>query len=120
MSDAHGDMGCGAKTLTQAKAAVAALSTPSEPKPRHNLRNRGRYATSAPCDGCGKPCGTDPGTDDAVCGNGDGPGFFVCARNRCRKHRNSLGIAARAAHYTAQRERNFEAMEAYIGAECGS
>lgn len=66
----------------------------------------GRYVTSPPCDACGKPVGTDYITDGLVCGNGDGPGFYLCDRKRCRAKRELLSVENRRSLYTEQRKRN--------------
>jgi len=72
----------------------------------HDERNRdGRYRASPLCDGCGKPVGTNYGTDAEVCGGTDGPGFFVCDRARC-PDLSALSVEERRAHYTAQRAKN--------------
>jgi len=69
-------------------------------KPKHSKRDRtGRYSSGPPCDGCGSPVGTDPWTDDEICGQGDGPGFFLCQRATCRKRREALEPGARQALY---------------------
>ncbi len=65
----------------------------------------GRYRKSNPCDACGKPVGTAYYTDEEVCGNTDGPGFFLCDRARCCKNRD-LDTEGRRALYTAQRAIN--------------
>lgn len=84
--------------------------TAAIPKPRHDARERrgGRFAPSQACDACGKPCGTEYGTDDEVCAGGDGPGFYLCSRLRCARRRGGT-VEERRAHYAAQRERNREA-----------
>lgn len=64
----------------------------------------GRFVKSATCDGCGKPCGTEPLCDDEALTDGsDGPGFFLCERKRCRARCNALPVEERRAHYLAQR-----------------
>jgi hypothetical protein len=65
----------------------------------------GRYQKSPACDGCGKPVGTNYYTDDAVCGGGDGPGFYVCDRKRCQAALSGLSADQRRAVYVATRER---------------
>ena len=65
----------------------------------------GRYAREMPCDGCGKPV-LDYGTDDEVCGGGDGPGFYLCHRKRCGAALEGKTTEERRAHYTAQRAKN--------------
>lgn len=55
-------------------------------------------------DGCGKPVGTNYFTDDEVCGGGDGPGFYLCAR--CAKSREGMGIEERRAMYERTRRSN--------------
>jgi hypothetical protein len=65
----------------------------------------GRYAVEQRCDACCKPITTATGghfTDIEVCGGGDGPGFFLCGRERCCKRRN-VDIDDRRAMYTAGR-----------------
>jgi len=59
---------------------------------RHALRDgtSGRYESTAACDACGRPTGADYFTDDEVCGNGDGPGFRLCARSLCMARRDVL------------------------------
>lgn len=74
-------------------------------KPRHTRRNAtGQYLAGPPCDGCGAPVGTEPWTDDEICGATDGPGFYLCQRVRCRKRREAMEPEARAAHYRAIRQ----------------
>jgi hypothetical protein len=77
-----------------------------QPRPAHDARSErtGRYVESRRCDACGRPCGTDYGTDDDVCGGSDGPGFFLCL-DYCNEVRH-LGVEERRHHYTAQRARN--------------
>ncbi len=74
-------------------------------RPRHDLRddNNQHFAKSPACDACGKPTGTVYYTDTDVCGNTDGPGFFLCDRKRCRSRREGLSVAKRAALYIACR-----------------
>lgn len=61
----------------------------------------GRYIKSAPCDGCGKPVGTNYFTDGEVCGGSDGPGFYLCERKRCITKRSGLSIEAQGHRVTA-------------------
>lgn len=69
-------------------------------KPRHDEReSSGRYKKSEPCDCCGMPVGTQYGTDDEVCGGGDGPGFRLCSRVRCGKKTEGLAPWQRAEIY---------------------
>jgi hypothetical protein len=80
----------------------------ASPKPRHRKRERagGRYATSPPCDACGKPGGTDPLSDDEVMeATGSSLGLVLCDRKTCEKKRDALGVAERAALYAATRAR---------------
>lgn len=73
-------------------------------KPRHEERNaQGLFTKSPPCDGCGKPVGTDPLCDDEVCGSSDGPGFNICHRKRCSNKLNSMSVEERRALYTEMR-----------------
>ena len=65
----------------------------------------GRYAATTPCDACGKPVGTNYYTDGEVCGNGDGPGFYLCERLRCIARRTDLDVEQRRALYTRMRGR---------------
>lgn len=67
----------------------------------------GKYRASPRCDGCGKPVGTNYFTDGDVCGDTDGPGFFLCERKRCIAKRD-LDLEGRRALYTAQRAVNDE------------
>jgi hypothetical protein len=69
-------------------------------------RENGRFAVSEACDCCGKGTGRDYCTDDEVCGGTDGPGFFLCARARCRAKVEGLGVEERRVLYTAQRAAN--------------
>lgn len=77
-------------------------------KTSHEKRdsNTGRYVHSTLCDCCGKPCGTEPLCDDEVCGDTDGPGFFICERKRCAAKRDPMTIEQRRELYTAQRAAN--------------
>lgn len=70
-------------------------------KPMHTERETrtGRYAKSQPCDCCGKPVGTEFGTDEEVCGLTDGPGFYLCARKACEKKLAGLSVEQRRALY---------------------
>jgi hypothetical protein len=45
----------------------------------------GRYANEQRC--------------DEVCGGGDGPGFYLCARERCVARCATMTVAERAAYY---------------------
>ena len=63
----------------------------------------GRYVASPKCDCCGKPVGTAYFTDADVCGDTDGPGFYLCERVRCMARRDGLGVEERRALYTATR-----------------
>ena len=77
-------------------------------KERHNRREAdGRYAAGFLCDCCGKPAGTNPLVDYDVCGDSDGPGFFLCERKRCNAVREARTIEERRALYTAQRIKNY-------------
>jgi len=73
----------------------------------HNDRDHrnGQYRKSNPCDACGEPVGTAYYTDEEVCGNTDGPGFFLCDRAKCHKKRD-FPLEVRRALYTAQRAIN--------------
>lgn len=73
----------------------------------HNDRDHrnGQYRKSNPCDACGKPVWTAYYTDEEVCGNTDGPGFFLCDRAKCHKKRD-FPLEVRRALYTAQRAIN--------------
>lgn len=76
-------------------------------KPRHTSRDTaGRYAKTHACDGCGRPVGTDYLTDEEACGSTDGPGFYLCERQRCVSKREALDVNSRRVHYTAMRARN--------------
>lgn len=70
---------------------------------RYQYRDRnwksGKYIKSQLCDGCGKPVGTAYFTDTGVCGNGDGPGFYLCERKRCVKVREGMSVEERRALY---------------------
>ena len=73
-------------------------------KPRHTKRNAsGHFVNSPPCDGCGKPAGTDPMTDEEVCGYSDGPGFNICDRKKCRWTLSRMSVEERRALYTEMR-----------------
>ncbi len=75
---------------------------------QHDSRDNrnGQYRKSNPCDACGRSVGTAYYTDEEVCGNTDGPGFFLCDRVRCEKKRDLPDVEARRALYTAQRALN--------------
>jgi len=78
------------------------------PKPRHRKREKagGRYASSLPCDACGKPAGTDPLSDDEVMeATGSSLGLVLCDRKTCEKKRDALGVAERASLYASMRAR---------------
>jgi hypothetical protein len=78
----------------------------SKRKPAHTDRElkSGQYRKGPQCDACNKPTGTDYGTDDEVCDGGDGPGFFLCDRQRCPGRKwLELDVEARRALYTAVR-----------------
>jgi hypothetical protein len=67
----------------------------------------GRYAQVEACDACGKNAGyPNHNTDDEVCGNGDGPGFFLCNRKTCGKRYENLGVEDRRTLFAAQRAKN--------------
>jgi len=71
--------------------------------------SQGRYDFEPACDCCGKPCGSTVDgylTDDEVCGNTDGPGFFLCDRKRCAAKREGLTVEQRRELYTRQRAIN--------------
>ena len=71
---------------------------------QHDQRGSGgRYAATATCDGCGKPVGTNYCTDTEVCGNGDGPGFYLCERKRCAKRLEGKSVEERRAQYERTR-----------------
>ena len=72
---------------------------------RHDAREArgGRFVSTPPCDACGKPTGADYMTDSEVCGDSDGPGFFICNRSRCSAKCEKLGVEERRALYTATR-----------------
>ncbi len=73
-------------------------------------RGGGKFRAGPRCDACGKPTGADYMTDERVCGNSDGPGFFLCGRKRCTSARDAAeangGLAALALLYTTQRKIN--------------
>lgn len=71
-------------------------------------RRDGKYAHTVACDGCGKSCGyPNHGTDDEVCQGSDGPGFFLCSREKCAASEwQDLPPAERLKLYTAQRAKN--------------
>lgn len=66
----------------------------------------GRFTASPACDFCGKPIGNDHYTDEEVCGNGDGPGFYLCDRKRCTKQREGMSVEERRMAYQLQRTGN--------------
>lgn len=45
-------------------------------------------------------------TDEEVCGNGDGPGFFLCGRAACSVRYDGLDVEARRAIFTEGRAAN--------------
>jgi hypothetical protein len=63
----------------------------------------GRYAEQTRCDRCGKSCPDDHGTDDAVCGLSDDPGFYICGRVRCGRRVKGASVETRRELYTRQR-----------------
>jgi len=69
------------------------------------LRNAttGQYVAHPRCDACAQPIAGDYLSDDEVCGDDDGPGFFLCARKRCVTKRDALDVEARRALYTKGR-----------------
>lgn len=72
----------------------------------------GRFRKSHPCDCCGQPVGAKYLTDGEVCGNTDGPGFYLCSRKSCGKLPGgvwvrNLPIAERRLHYRMVRA-NFD------------
>lgn len=79
-------------------------TTPLERHQHDDRDNAGRFTKTQPCDGCGKPVGTNYFTDDEVCQGGDGPGFFLCERKRCPAVKlQTSDVETRRAHYTATR-----------------
>lgn len=64
---------------------------------------KGRYRQTALCDACNRPIGLDHVTDDEVCADGDGAGFYLCSRVRCETKRDRLDVEARRALYAAAR-----------------
>lgn len=63
--------------------------------------------TRAKCDGCGEPIAHgEHFTDEAVCGNGDGPGFLLCGSDPCNSSHQHLPVEARRVYFAAQREKN--------------
>jgi hypothetical protein len=61
------------------------------------------------CDGCGRPITERTGghvTDTEVCGDSDGPGFYLCGRARCEQERDRLDVEARRALFSSVRARN--------------
>ena len=77
----------------------------------------GRYALETRCDCCSKVIargrdGLEHGTDDEVCGAGDGPGFYLCTRVRCGAKYDGRTIEERRAIFTAGRARNIAAAAA--------
>jgi len=72
----------------------------------HDRRRNGRYSKAPACDACGKPTNeAERYTDDEVCTNTDGPGFFLCHRKRCIAARD-LPLEERRTLYTEQRAKN--------------
>ena len=66
----------------------------------------GRYAVEQLCDACGKPIHGEHVTDDEVCGNTSGPGFYLCQRDRCGKKLEKMSAPQRRTLYEAQRAAN--------------
>lgn len=76
----------------------------TQPKERWNKRSdSGKYKAGPRCDGCGKPTGDGYMTDEEVCGNTDGPGFYLCTRERCMKQFVGMDVEERRAHYALWR-----------------
>lgn len=81
-------------------------------KPKWNYRTTGggQFKAGPKCDACGKPTGDNYATDDRVCENTDGPGFYLCSRKTCQKACDSLeaegGVEALRRLYTAQRAKS--------------
>jgi len=73
---------------------------------KRNREGDGRYRQETPCDCCGKPVVADHITDGDVCGNTDGPGFYLCGRTLCNKRRDSLSVGQCRDLYTRQRAEN--------------
>jgi hypothetical protein len=73
---------------------------------KRNREADGRYRVEMPCDCCGKPVLDEHITDGDVCGNTDGPGFYLCGRARCNKRRDSLTVEQCRGLYTRQRAEN--------------
>jgi hypothetical protein len=71
---------------------------------KRNRKTDGQYALEIPCDCCGKPAGADYLTDDEVCGDSDGPGFYLCNRVRCAPRYEGKPVEERRALFTAGRE----------------
>jgi hypothetical protein len=66
----------------------------------------GRFEVEQRCDFCGKPITERTGghvSDAEVCGETDGPGFYLCGRARCETARDALDAEARLARYAAGR-----------------
>lgn len=61
--------------------------------------SNGRYKVEQRCDACAKPIHGTHYTDDAVCGGGDGPGFFLCGRVRCSKRYENMSVEERRAFF---------------------
>lgn len=82
---------------------------------KRNRESDGRYAREQRCDSCGRGifgATTEYATDEEVCGNGDGPGFFLCYRRpRCAARYAGLDVEQRRTLFTAQRIAN-QAFEA--------
>ena len=70
----------------------------------------GRFAAVPKCDFCGKPITGTHYSDTRVCGNSDGPGFYLCDRKRCVAARERLeeehGLNNLALRYAEQRKQN--------------
>ena len=67
------------------------------------------------CDACGEFCLSPDSyeTDDEVCKGSDGPGFFLCGRDKCSRKLEGLDANARRKHYAGQRAFN-EALAAML------
>ena len=67
----------------------------------------GRFGSVTRCDCCDKPVTGEHLSDSRVCGNDDGPGFYLCDRKRCEAKREKLeaagGIEGLRVAYTATR-----------------
>lgn len=81
-------------------------------------RADGRFRSSVACDACGRGVGSlnddssEWYTDNEVCGCGDGPGFYLCARASCRKRYAHMDVEERRVFFTLQREKNEAARKA--------